>query len=81
MIGKTNMKNKNLKPNKMNFNKLVKVIKQINTEFSFQVSRAVNVNLTLRNWFVGGYIHEYELLGNDRAVYGEKLIQKLSQSF
>ena len=71
------MKNK---PNNMNFNKLIKVIKQVNTEFSFQVSRAVNVNLTLRNWFIGGYIHEYELSGNDRAVYGEKLIEKLSQS-
>ena len=29
---------------------------------------------------IGGYIHKYELLGSDRAKYGDKLIEKLAQS-
>lgn len=64
----------------LDFNSLVKSIQQLNTEFANQASRAVNTSLTLRNWCIGGYIHEYELNGRDRAQYGEKLIEKLSQS-
>ena len=36
-------------------------------------SRAVNISLTLRNWLIGCYIAEYELNGEDRAAYGEKV--------
>jgi predicted nuclease of restriction endonuclease-like (RecB) superfamily len=34
--------------------------------------------LTLRNWFIGAYIIEYEQNGADRAAYGTQLIQKLA---
>jgi len=74
------MKNKIPKKSEMNFNELVKVIQQINSEFSSQASRAVNVSLTMRNWFIGGYIHEYEMHGSDRADYGEKLLGNLAQN-
>lgn len=62
------------------FSQLVANIQQIHTELSTQVSKAVNVSLTLRNWLIGMYIHEYELNGSDRAAYGEKLLENLANN-
>lgn len=39
---------------------------------------AVNQSLTIRNWLIGYYIVEFEQNGEDRAVYGDKLIEKLA---
>ena len=63
----------------MNFTTLVDSIQQINTELASQAARAVNVSLTIRNWCIGAYIHEYELHGKDRAEYGEKLLFELAK--
>ncbi|MGA1825724.1 MAG: PDDEXK nuclease domain-containing protein [bacterium] len=63
----------------MNFNGLVDAIQQVHYELSSQASKAVNVNLTLRNWCIGCYIAEYELHGADRAVYGDKLLSVLAK--
>ena len=46
-----------------------------------QAVHAVNVALTLRNWLIGYYIFEYEQHGGDRAKYGERLLDNLSQDF
>ena len=70
----------NQEKHEINFNNLVEVIQQIHKELAQQTSCAVNVSLTLRNWLIGGYIHEYELCGSDRAKYGDKLIEILAQS-
>ena len=43
-------------------------------------SRAVNISLTLRNWFIGYYIAEFELQGADRANYGDKLLTELAKA-
>lgn len=43
------------------------------------VNRTVNTALTLRNWIIGAYIAEYEMHGSDRAKYGEKLLERLSE--
>ena len=43
-----------------------------------QELRASYVSLTLRNWFIGGHIHHYELHGNDRAQYGDRLMDSLA---
>jgi DUF1016 N-terminal domain len=67
------------KKSEINFNNLVEIIQQIHKELAQQASYAVNVSLTLRNWMIGGYIHKYELLGSNRAKYGDKLIEKLAQ--
>ncbi|MBP7091185.1 MAG: hypothetical protein KBA98_10200, partial [Syntrophorhabdaceae bacterium] len=40
---------------------------------------AVNQSLTIRNWLFGHYIVEYEQSGEDRAKYGEKLLNSLSR--
>lgn len=62
----------------MNFTALVDAIRQAHAQCAAQANRAVNVSLTLRNWVIGGYIHCYELNGQDRAKYGDALIDKLA---
>ncbi len=42
-------------------------------------SRAINRSLTLRNWLVGYYIVEFEQNGEDRAKYGEQLLEHLAE--
>ncbi len=61
------MKHEINKKQEMNFNSLVAAIQQVHHELSAQASRAVNVSLTMRNWFIGCYIAEYELHGADRT--------------
>lgn len=63
---------------KMNFNELTVAIKQVHDQLAAQASKAVNISLTLRNWLIGAYIAKYELCGEDRAKYGDKLLSKLS---
>ena len=63
----------------MNFESLVGRINLIQDALQAQAAHAVNLSLTARNWLVGYYIVEYEQHGEDRAKYGEKLINKLSQ--
>ena len=62
----------------LTFAGLVDSIKEVDLQLAQQASKAVNISLTLRNWFIGMYIEEYELQGADRAQYGEKLLAKLS---
>ena len=74
------MKNDSSPTGKMNFNELVQIVQQTHSELLIQASKAVNASLTLRNWLIGYYIHEYELNGSDRAEYGKKLIERLAES-
>ena len=62
----------------MNLNQLATTITEIHSQFKKKATSAVNVSLTLRNWFIGYYIVEYEQGGEDRATYGKKLLDKLS---
>lgn len=62
------------------FAALVATISEVHRALAEQAARAVNVNLTLRNWLVGAYIREYEQQGTDRAQYGEALLDRLSQA-
>ena len=57
----------------MSFDELVAAIGQAHATLAAQATKAVNISLTLRNWFIGLYIAEYELRGADRAAYGERL--------
>ena len=63
----------------LSFEQLVAAIGQVHAELAAQASRAVNTSLTLRNWLIGCYISEYELRGADRARYGDKIIELLSE--
>ncbi len=64
----------------MNLEKLSKNIVEIHKKFQQKAASAVNISLTLRNWFVGYYIVEYEQKGEDRAKYGAKLVRTLSEN-
>ena len=62
----------------MYFNNLVSVIEQTHHHFQQQAIKAVNVSLTIRNWLIGFYIVEFELKGEDRAKYGERIVKELA---
>ncbi len=64
----------------LNFSQLIQSIQEVHHELAAQVGKAVNVSLTLRNWLIGYYIAEYELSGQDRAEYGDKLLDQVAQS-
>ena len=66
--------------NELTFTSLIDAIQHIHDELAAQASRAVNVSLTLRNWLIGFYIREYEQNGADRASYGDKLLDRLSEA-
>ena len=63
----------------MNFESLVGRINLIQDALQAQAAHAVNLSLTARNWLVGYYIVEFEQHGEDRAKYGAKLINRLSE--
>lgn len=64
----------------MDFQCLIESIRQIHEDLTLQSVRAVNVCLSLRNWLIGCYIQEYEQCGQDRAIYGEGLLEKLAHT-
>ena len=68
------------KKTNLTFAQLVLSIRQAHDLFSAQASKAVNISLTLRNWAIGYYIERYERLGVDRAKYGERLMDDLSET-
>jgi predicted nuclease of restriction endonuclease-like (RecB) superfamily len=64
----------------MNFTQLSELLANTSNVLYQQSVKAVNVNLTLRNWLFGYYIVEYEQNGEDRAQYGEKLMFRLAEA-
>lgn len=63
----------------MNFKELIYQLQEVNRHLQVNAIRAVNTSLTLRNWFFGFYIVEFEQHGSDRAKYGEKLLSIISE--
>ncbi len=62
----------------MNLPKLLDHIQETHRWFSTQAARQINTALTLRNWLIGMYLFEYEQKGQDRAEYGERLYDEIS---
>ena len=60
------------------FDQLLSAIKQTHTLLQAQAVNAVNQRLTIRNWLIGFYIVEFEQQGEDRAKYGERLIESIT---
>jgi hypothetical protein len=56
----------------------VRFIQGVDQELAAQAGRAVNVSLTISNLLIGCYNAEYELRGQDRASYGDKLLDSLA---
>jgi len=63
----------------LTFEQLIFSIRHVHDQLAAQAGRAVNISLTLRNWTIGHYIHEYEQNGSDRAQYGERLLDRLAE--
>ncbi len=62
-----------------NFDQLIDNIYQTHSALQENAKKAINQNLTIRNWLVGCYIVEYEQHGEDRAKYGTKLLDELAK--
>ncbi len=60
------------------FSALVDAVRSVHEQCAIQAGKAVNASLTLRNWLIGGYIHQYQLNGADRASYGDRLLEALA---
>lgn len=63
----------------MKFEKLVSDIQHTSLHLQQNAVKAVNIQLTLRNWLIGFFIVEFEQKGIDRASYGSNLLQNLSE--
>lgn len=75
------MKRRRVKPTveARDFDSLVASIVRIHHQAQDFAAKAVNVGLTLRNWFIGHRIVEFEQKGADRATYGERLLPTLAK--
>lgn len=62
----------------MKFDSLTQAIRSVHDASQNRVGRIVNQSMNLRNWLIGAYIIEYEQGGEDRAEYGEKLLESLA---
>ena len=62
-----------------NFSKLISTIEQLHSQLQANAANAVNQSLTIRNWLIGYYFIEFEQNGEDRAVYGTNLLEKISK--
>lgn len=64
----------------MQFNQLLNSIQQINSSIKESAVKAINMHLTIHNWLIGFYIVEFEQNGEERAKYGENLLENLAES-
>jgi len=62
----------------MKFDALVQTIAQIHTSSKEEAGRTLHQILSLRNWLIGAWVFEYEQGGEDRATYGDRLLQRLA---
>lgn len=63
----------------MDFKELESSVDNLNEVFEENTAKAINRNITARNWLIGFYIVNYEQHGSDRAAYGEKTLQTLAE--
>jgi len=71
--------NIDLSQNNNDFEKLINSVYQTHCLLQENTVKAVNFNLTVRNWLVGCYIVEYEQKGKDRAQYGTSLLDEMAK--
>ena len=64
----------------MDFPQLTSNILVTHNVLQINAMRAINQNITARNWLVGYWIVEFEQNGEDRAKYGDRLLSELAKS-
>ena len=62
----------------MNYDVLLQSIVALHREAVGRAATAVNQSLILRNWLIGAHLVEFEQTGEDRAAYGERLLERIS---
>ena len=62
------------------FDQLAGFIRETHYAAQNIASRAINRSITLRNWLIGYYIVEFEQSGENRAKYGDQLLERLEDS-
>ncbi|MBQ8722324.1 MAG: DUF1016 family protein [Paludibacteraceae bacterium] len=65
--------------NNVNFDNLVQQIEYTDHALQNNARLVINRHVTAKAWLTGYYIVEYEQHGSDRAQYGERLLQNLSE--
>ena len=63
-----------------NFEGLIESVYHTHRLLQQNALKAINVNLTIRNWLIGCYIVEFEQNGEDRARYGARLLEEMAKS-
>ena len=63
---------------KNNFEELVNSIYQTHCILQENAAKAINYNLTIRNWLIGCHIVEFEQNGEDKAKYGTGLLEEIA---
>lgn len=63
----------------MNIDGLVNDIQSVSHSLQENAARAINQHVTARNWLIGYRIFHYEQHGEDRAAYGEKILETLAE--
>ncbi|MFM2408413.1 MAG: hypothetical protein RL358_1155 [Pseudomonadota bacterium] len=58
---------------------LIDVISNTHRDLLQQAGKAINLTVTIRNWVIGAYLFEYEQSGEDRAQYGTRLLDAISE--
>jgi hypothetical protein len=69
----------NITPAPMSYELLISSIAEVHARTQAGAAGVVNRYLTLRNWFIGAYIVEFEQNGEDRASYGQQLLPRLAR--
>ena len=64
----------------MDFPQLTSNILVTHNALQNNAMRAINQNITARNWLVGYWIVEFEQNGEDRAKYGDRLLLELAHA-
>jgi len=62
-----------------NFNEMIDNVYQTHCLLQQNAQKAININLTIRNWLIGCYIVEFEQNGEDRAKYGTRLLEAMAK--
>ncbi|SEG08535.1 Predicted nuclease of restriction endonuclease-like (RecB) superfamily, DUF1016 family [Eubacterium ruminantium] len=65
--------------NNMTFDNLISSVEHVHDITSMYAKGAVNQLLTVRNWMIGYYIVEYEQHGQNRAEYGQHLLENVAE--
>jgi len=68
-----------MKPTKLPYENLVKVINELLANAKQKVKRTINNTMVVTYWHIGQYIVEYEQGGEERAEYGTQILKQLSE--